>query len=808
MAGVEDTRLPACRADLIVRAVGDAGEVVVKDPVARTYFQLGAAEGFLLTRLTDRPTAEAVCLDYRARFGEPLAGEDLREFVEQAQSMGLLEAPVRGVPSLTLRVGAPTRSVSEGASDRRSPSRPRRNLLYWRKAVWDPDRCFSWLAPRLWFFWTPAFVLIAAGGIALAVVVAVANGPELAGAITGLLRWRTVALAVGTVVVVGLLHECAHGLTCKRFGGEVREVGVLLVCLMPGFYCDVSDAWLFRERAKRLWVTFAGGFFELFLWAAAVLVWRATAPGTPVNDLAVVALSVTGLQTVLNFLPLLKLDGYYLLSDWLRIPNLHERALAAFQQNVRRVLWGAPKPDPGSAWLRVFGLGIWVCTATAVGIGLAGFAGLVGPGRVEFWLVVPVAIVVGGPLFGGFFAGEVRRMVRVRHKRTAAWALGLAGVAGALTFIPVPDRAGGPVEVRSACRAEIRAPAAAFLREVGGDEGEPVSAGARIARLEIPDLASRREQKAAEVCEARARLRLLEAGPRGEEVAEQRRRVGRAESWVRQGREDVRRLRQVLDYELARWDRQIAERQADLNAAVESVQRVRALVGGPVSSEQYAEAVRRRDVCQAQLDQARAGRQGCALKGILDAEAELMRRERDLADARGTLTLLEAGARPEEIDAARARLARLREEAADLARLQERLTVFCPVSGVVTTPRLRGRVGQFVREGDVICTIEEPAALELELAVAEEDAARVRPGQAVALRVRASPSETHEGRVERIAPTADRGTVTVYCRLDQPPDGLRPGLTGYGRVDTGSRSLGGLLIGRCVRFVRIECWWW
>ena len=237
-----------------------------------------------------------------------------------------------------------------------------------------------------------------------------------------------------------------------------------------------------------------------------------------------------------------------------------------------------------------------------------------------------------------------------------------------------------------------------------------------------------------------------------------------------------------------------------------------ALLGNAISAEQHQEVQRRDQVCQAQLEQARAEKSAREAKGTLEAETELARREQELADARAALSLLEAGPRTEEVEAERARLARLQEEARYLEQLEAKLPVHSPVPGLVTTPRLKEKVGQYVREGELICVVEEPAGLEVEIALAEEDVARVRPGQAVALRARALPFETLAARVDRIAPAAGRGdaqsTVSVYCRLDDCPPGLRPGMTGYGRISTGPRPVGRLLLDRVVRFLRTECWWW
>src|SRR5438045_9659583 len=96
-------------------------------------------------------------------------------------------------------------------------------------------------------------------------------------------------------------------------------MGCALIFLQPAFYCNVSDGWLFPGKSKRLWVGFAGPYFELFLWSLAVLIWRATEPDTWINFVTLSVMATSGLKTLLNFSPLIKLDGYYLLSDYLEI---------------------------------------------------------------------------------------------------------------------------------------------------------------------------------------------------------------------------------------------------------------------------------------------------------------------------------------------------------------------------------------------------------------------------------------------------------------------------------------------------------
>jgi multidrug efflux pump subunit AcrA (membrane-fusion protein) len=133
------------------------------------------------------------------------------------------------------------------------------------------------------------------------------------------------------------------------------------------------------------------------------------------------------------------------------------------------------------------------------------------------------------------------------------------------------------------------------------------------------------------------------------------------------------------------------------------------------------------------------------------------------------------------------------------------------VAGVIVTPRLKEKAHQFVHEGDVVAVVEEPAVLEAEITLAEQDVARVEAGQPVELKARALPFETFTARVDRIAPAAARGdvqsNVIVYCRPEGASAELRSGMTGHARVYTGRRSAGSFLLHRALRIIRTEFWW-
>lgn len=130
-----------------------------------------------------------------------------------------------------------------------------------------------------------------------------------------------------------LFHETAHALSCRSFGGEVHAMGVMLIALAPVPYMDATSAWKISGKSKRALIGAAGVLAELFAAALASIIWANTGPGM-INNLAfniMIIGSVSSLAFNLN--PLLRLDGYYILSDLLGFPNLHERA----QQHLKSI---------------------------------------------------------------------------------------------------------------------------------------------------------------------------------------------------------------------------------------------------------------------------------------------------------------------------------------------------------------------------------------------------------------------------------------------------------------------------------------
>src|SRR5205807_463852 len=319
--------LPRFRDDLAAsQQVTPEGVVfVVKDPVRERFYRLPEEAHFIAEQLDGETPLDVVRRRTEEKFHTSLPAADLSAFVGSLNAAGLLDTGKNGN-------GKPRARRVQG-----SP-------LYLRIRFFDPDRLFNYLVGKVRFFFTPLFLIMSAVTILSAIYVAFDNWEDAVQNVSRLFHYSAIPVILLVVFLVITMHEFAHGLTCKHFGGEVHELGFFLIYLQPALYCNVSDAWLFPEKSKRLWVGFAGPYFELFLWALATLAWRLTDTETWINYVALIVMTTSGVKTLFNFNPLIKLDGYYLLSDYLEIPNLRRRSFRYVGDWIKRLFTFAPQP--------------------------------------------------------------------------------------------------------------------------------------------------------------------------------------------------------------------------------------------------------------------------------------------------------------------------------------------------------------------------------------------------------------------------------------------------------------------------------
>lgn len=323
-------KLHRFRDDLIVkRNIKDDGSIyyVIKDPITNAFFMVGEAEYFIIQNFDGKKSLAEIAIDFKNKFSAEFEETDILEFAGQLQALCFLDNDLTRQELLRKQreVGRETKKSLFS------------RLLYIKLKAINPGRLFDVLIEYVRFFFTKKFVWMASVSIIIAVMVAIYNGQAMADGLSSLLNLQGIIIIYVSMFFVVITHEFAHGLTCKFYGGNVQDIGFLLLYFQPSFYCNVSDSWLFTEKSKRLWVSFSGAFIQLFVWSLAVFVWRITAEDILISKIALAVTAFSGIASLFNFNPLLKYDGYYLLSDYLEIPNLRKKVGMYWKALIRNI---------------------------------------------------------------------------------------------------------------------------------------------------------------------------------------------------------------------------------------------------------------------------------------------------------------------------------------------------------------------------------------------------------------------------------------------------------------------------------------
>jgi putative peptide zinc metalloprotease protein len=784
---------------------------VLKDPLSERFFRLREHEYLVARQLDGSTDLESIRRNTEEQLGRSVGSDTISSFVRQLSNLDLLEDGITKPPS----------------------SSPRRlwrgSLLYVRLKAFDPDRLLTRAVRPLSFFFTPAFVGLSAATIILAAAIVATNGTEIWLHFRQLYRLEILPIAWVTVLAVTVLHEFAHGLMCKYFGGQVREMGVMLLYFQPAMYCNVSDAWLFPEKSQRLWVTFAGGYFEAFVWALATIAWRVTDPGTVINVIALIVIATSGVKIAFNINPLIKLDGYYLLSDYLGIPNLRQRSFAYLRARVEQ--WRRGRSEPMEATPRerrvyvLYGLlasaySAWLLSLVSWHLGGYLIDRYKAVGVLAFLLLLTMTFrrTTGSVMAWIRAVGDRRagRLTAFREKRWPAYVLSTVAVATLAVIVPMTLRINGAFTILPAHNADVRAEVEGIIAEIYVEEGDSVSKGRLLARLSDHDQSAQLAAIDGAIQEKRARLKLLRAGPRAEEIALARADVSTArtkKTYAEERYTEAMRI-QAARRASAEWAAKAAEER--LAYARTDLERFTELFRlGLVSRTQVEERQQQVRLLQNELERAR---EELTLATAGDAaqlrqEAAVFGKETDQAE--GRLQVLMAGSRREEIEATEAEIVQLVARRTFLADQLKMASIMSPATGVVVTPRLKEKVGQHVNRGDLIAEVYELKTVSAEIAVSEKDIADVTVGAPVSLKARAYPERTFIGTVAAIAPAAisdgDLGERVFRVRvdIDNAADALKPAMTGTAKISSGTRSLFTILTRRVARVVRVEFWsWW
>ena len=368
------------------------------------------------------------------------------------------------------------------------------NFLFIKLPLFNPDGFLSAIKPLMKLIFNRFMFVVWCLMIGWALKIAVENFERVSDQSSGMLSPSNISWVLVVTIIIKAIHEFGHGSMCKHFGGVVPKVGIMLMVFAPLPFVDATSSWKFRSKWQRIAVNCAGMLFELFLAAVATIIWSHTDEGL-VNSLAYNVMFLASVTTLLfNLNPLLKFDGYYIMSDLFELPNLQQRANKQNTFLAEYYLFGV-KESVSSArslregwWLSLYGFGaiayrIFLMASISflvadqffeAGLALALFT-------LTMYIVVPILKFVK-------YLFTSKKLQQQRQRAFAVTGIGLATVGVLLGVIPFTDHFTEPGILWSEGRTKVFAQSKGEIASIEAPSGTQVQKGDLLLRLDNPEL--------------------------------------------------------------------------------------------------------------------------------------------------------------------------------------------------------------------------------------------------------------------------------------------------------------------------------
>ncbi|QEG21175.1 HlyD family efflux transporter periplasmic adaptor subunit [Mariniblastus fucicola] len=529
------------RPDLVIEVSNYQGEDswVVKDPVALKYFQLREPEYFASQMLDGDTSAVEIRDALEAEFPElKITTETIHFLVNSLHKNGLLISDLPG--------------QSEPLKQRRNKELKQKatqllmSVMSIRFPGVDPEPFLNWLYPKVRFLFWPSTTLACVLLMVSATVLVLSNLNEFYSKLPEFGQFFNVRnmLFMGAIMIVTKsIHELGHGLMCKHFGGECHEIGFMLLVMTPAMYCNTSDSWLLPNKWHRIAIGAAGMYVEMVIAAVATFVWWHTHPGW-LHYLALNTIFLCSVSTIVfNLNPLLRYDGYYMLSDYLEIPNLAQKSKTSMVNWLRvaclgmkpvqhrslpkRRKWAFAAYSVASFFYRWFVMLMifWFLIQIFEPYGLSVVAHAMIVMSLVGMIVIPMFKLTKFFLYPG-------RLREVKKLRLFISATLVAGLAAFLFSVPVSRNVTASFVLRPVDADQVFVVEPGKISELMKSPGETVSKGETIAILESDKLELEAEQLKGDLARETAVLATLKLANReragiGRQIAETSARIAK-----------------------------------------------------------------------------------------------------------------------------------------------------------------------------------------------------------------------------------------------------------------------------------------
>ena len=489
---------PRLRSDLTWRRFVSEGtdSFIFKDEISQEYVKLDVISGSLALKLDGKASPDELLAWARTTWpGLEFDLDYIADVVADLKQHKFIEDPFERNALLRAR------ALEERAQIN---STTFRNVVSIPIKTVNPDRFLTHTYPYVGWFFSRFMVLLGAGLFLAALYLVAFNLDHFAGQ-----RFILAYYGIG-IFFVTIIHELGHGYCVKRFGGKVDKMGIFLFFGLPTMYCNTSDSHLFPNWKHRAYVALAGIYTELYLAAIATVIWWGTQSGTFANQMAFHVMQVASVSGILlNINPLVKYDGYFVLADWLDMPNLQEDSFEylgyLFRRHVMRIP-DEPCPAEGRRRKRVLLVYAVGSILFSISLSLTVFQFL------RRWLIRNFAFL-GALAAALMLFSLIRGTTRPVVNSARAWALdhrgqirrhqlpivaGMAALLSVFLLVPIPGRRAFRVTIEPTREAALVAPEDLRLVRADWSAGLAVAAGQVLAVLDAERAAAQADQAAAE----------------------------------------------------------------------------------------------------------------------------------------------------------------------------------------------------------------------------------------------------------------------------------------------------------------------
>ena len=816
---------------------------VVGRPSVGRYIKLGQTEYQVLQLIGGRTLPE-IAAAFAQQFGGNLTIATLTKFLTKLNQVNLL--------------------AGEGLNAEGSQQRLSRHA-YLRFRLFDPDWLFGLLVPKLRWAWTPIFVISSLVLMMMTLLLALNNWAEVSTHSARLIAEHYGLIFFASLIVV-FSHEFAHGLTCKAFGGRATEVGMLLIyyCI-PALYCNISGVHSIPKRSRRLWVIAAGVYWQLLVGTISLLSWFLLEPYTLLSDTALIFCLGSLLNIAFNANPLIKLDGYYFLSQLLYLPNLMEKSRAYWRNLLQRWSFGGGAPMTLTTRQRrayfFFGplsLGYTIAFLATIlfylheyfvdrfhlaGFGMTGIIAVV----LMRQQISKGAEAISSVLFkkeskvetdsGNVSNGPAKVQplktaaqpqttetlsLKRKWRRKIFFAL-LAIVIASLSFFPWEATVGSygtltPVKEKEAI---VTAPESG-IATVLVKPGEAVTTGKEISRLHNPDLNSELIALRADLVKAETEYERLLGDIKVKQQDSERASVQLSET-ARLDRELRAEQQQILarkigglqkDVEypaaLAVLQSEIDLKKSRQEEAELQLNRARQLFRDNLIPKSDLEAAETKALTSRhEVEAARERLQSAIIEHRRQVERSMSTvriQQTELQSAQSAISKTST-----EMESTKRLLDTLRQKEQVLLAKQTSVVLSAPRDGTILGENLLELNGKYLEKGAEVCRVVNTSQMRVRIHVPEREIGDVKEGAEVRLKTRALPDRIFVGHVDKIGGEAEpdenkQMTYRVELLVENKDNALKSGMTAFARISFGRKAVGWIIWHKVKQALRPELW--